>query len=98
MRKISAMYQFSGGADPVHQCVECCNCKRFQRGSRSSDAEMQFARPSRRHLSGRTCRISALPIECQEFTEMRKRKLKEEQERPVQLNLFDMMKEEKDGN
>ena len=34
MRKISAMYQFSGGADPVHQCVECCNCKRFQRGSR----------------------------------------------------------------
>lgn len=34
MRKISAMYQFSGGADPAHQCVECCNCKRFQRGSR----------------------------------------------------------------
>ena len=34
MRKISAMYQFSGGADLVHQCVECCNCKRFQRGSR----------------------------------------------------------------
>ena len=34
MRKISAMYQFSGGADPTHQCVECCNCERFQRGSR----------------------------------------------------------------
>ena len=34
MRKISAMYRLSGGTDPTHQCVECCNCKRFQRGSR----------------------------------------------------------------
>ena len=26
MRKISAMYQWSGGTDPMHRCGECKNC------------------------------------------------------------------------
>lgn len=32
LRKISAMYQWSGGADPKHTCGECSNCTSIQRG------------------------------------------------------------------
>lgn len=34
MRKISAMYQWSGGTDPKHSCGECKNCISVQRGKR----------------------------------------------------------------
>lgn len=34
MRKISAMYQWSGGTDYRHTCYECDNCQQFQKGSR----------------------------------------------------------------
>lgn len=34
MRKISAMYQWSGGTDPKHSCGECKNCAFIQRGKR----------------------------------------------------------------
>ncbi len=34
MRKISAMYQWSGGTDAKHSCSECKNCISVQRGKR----------------------------------------------------------------
>lgn len=35
MRKISAMYEWSGGTDYRHTCYECQNCIRTKRGSRT---------------------------------------------------------------
>lgn len=35
MRKISAMYQWSGGTDYRHTCYECKNCKKIKKGSRT---------------------------------------------------------------
>ena len=34
MRKISAMYQWSGGTDYRHVCHECDNCIKIQQGKR----------------------------------------------------------------
>lgn len=34
MKKISAMYQWSGGADYCHTCYECRNCIKTRKGSR----------------------------------------------------------------
>lgn len=34
MRKISAMYEWSGGTDYRHTCYECNNCRQFQKGGR----------------------------------------------------------------
>lgn len=36
MRKISAMYEWSGGTDYRHTCYECRNCIRQQDGKRIS--------------------------------------------------------------
>ncbi|WP_290095410.1 hypothetical protein [Bacteroides acidifaciens] len=36
MRKISAMYEWSGGTDYRHTCYECKNCIRQQAGKRIS--------------------------------------------------------------
>lgn len=35
MRKISKMYEWSGGTDWTHVCKECKNCQKFQKGNRS---------------------------------------------------------------
>lgn len=35
MRKISEMYQWSGGTDYRRTCNECRNCKKVKRGSRT---------------------------------------------------------------
>lgn len=35
MRKISAMYQWSGGTDYCHTCYECRNCIKIKKGSRT---------------------------------------------------------------
>lgn len=35
MRRISAMYAWSGGMSPGHTCGECQNCRRFQEGRRA---------------------------------------------------------------
>lgn len=35
MRKISAMYEWSGGTDYRHTCYECNNCSKIKKGSRS---------------------------------------------------------------
>lgn len=34
MRRISAMYQFSGGTDYRHTCYECSSCVKVKKGSR----------------------------------------------------------------
>lgn len=34
MRKISAMYEWSGGTDYRHTCYECDNCIKITKGSR----------------------------------------------------------------
>lgn len=36
MRKISAMYEWSGGTDYMHLCVECRNCKKYVTGKRTT--------------------------------------------------------------
>lgn len=35
MRKISAMYEWSGGTDYRHICYECRNCQKVKKGNRS---------------------------------------------------------------
>lgn len=35
MRKISQMYQWSGGTDYRHTCYECKNCVKVRRGNRT---------------------------------------------------------------
>lgn len=35
MRKISAMYQWSGGTDYRNTCYECKNCRKIKKGSRT---------------------------------------------------------------
>lgn len=35
MRKISAMYEWSGGTDYRHTCYECDHCKKIKCGSRT---------------------------------------------------------------
>ena len=35
MRKISKMYQWSGGITPFHTCRECRNCRKVGKGNKS---------------------------------------------------------------
>lgn len=35
MRKISAMYEWSGGTDYRHTCYECKNCQKSPKGNRT---------------------------------------------------------------
>lgn len=51
MRKISAMYQFSGGADPVHQCVVSENITADRANFRMIYEQEQKAQKELRQLS-----------------------------------------------
>lgn len=95
MRKISAMYEWSGGADFRHTCGECKNCMKSSKGPRPVYKCLAYgytnSGASDWKISFTACRHFNKP--CPPLPAPKMERNKQEEVIEGQMNIFDFLEE-----